>query len=92
MVSVEALALPWIGLEQVPSLGSAMGRLSNCSGSGAGTGASGCSAEQCAASKLRSSFLRDDNRLARSATTVLRGLLSLVRQTAERESRGQDRL
>ena len=37
-------------------------------GSGAATGASGCTAETVCGRKLRSSFSRDDNRLARSST------------------------
>src|SRR4029077_12312734 len=36
--------------------------------SGASTGASGCTAETVRGRKLRNSFSRDDNRLARSAT------------------------
>jgi len=37
-------------------------------GSGASTGASGCTAEAVCGRKLRNSFSRDDNRLARSST------------------------
>ena len=86
MVSVEALALPWIRLEQVPSLGSAMERLPRFARAPSYVPRVAqpkpFAAASCAV-RFRGMTIawRDRQR------SVLPCLLSLVRQTAERESR-----